>query len=77
MIKKVTVDWLSSNGIWYSEIHFRKAGDMRKDWMVKAEIWRELQKKYNIIALFDDRVQVVQTARRLGHKVLECERGDF
>jgi predicted kinase len=72
-----TEKWLRNKDIFYEEIYFRKEGDMRTDYLVKAEMWREIQKEYEIVALIDDRVQVVSFARRLGYKVFECERGDF
>jgi predicted acetyltransferase len=55
----------------------RKVGDHRKDWIVKAEIWDEIQKKHNILGMIDDRSQVVDFARRLGHKVYQVAPGEF
>lgn len=38
----------------------RKTGDSRKDFLIKKEIYEnELKDKYNILAIFDDRQQVV------------------
>jgi hypothetical protein len=55
----------------------RKKGDYRKDSIVKEEIWAEIEKDYNIICMFDDRNQVVDHARSLGHTVLQVAEGDF
>ncbi len=55
----------------------RKTGDNRKDNIIKAELWREIQEKYNILAMFDDRNRVVDMARRLGYKVCQVAEGDF
>lgn len=72
-----TMDWLEKNGITYSGLYMRKRGDMRKDWIIKAELWSEIQKNYNILGMVDDRQQVVDFARRLGYKVYQCEYGEF
>lgn len=72
-----TRDWLFKNGFNFDEFYIRKEGDMRPDWVVKEEMWREIAKSYNIIALFDDRCQVVDRARSLGLKVLQVEYHNF
>ena len=72
-----TIGWLIANRISWSDIYMRKAGDGRKDNIIKAELWRKIQKKYNIIAMFDDRNRVVDMARNLGYKVCQVENGDF
>lgn len=72
-----TIEWLRVNKICWSDIYMRKAGDARKDNIIKAELWRKIQKKYNIIAMFDDRNRVVDMARNLGYKVCQVENGDF
>lgn len=41
----------------------RKAEDGRKDSIVKYEILLDLAKKFNILAVFDDRNQVVKMWR--------------
>lgn len=75
--KEDTIKWLRDNGIPYDGIFMRKAGDVRKDNIIKAELWREIQKTYNIIAMFDDRNRVVDMARKLGYKVCQVAEGDF
>jgi predicted kinase len=75
--KQETFYWLKFNGLNYKRIHFRGAGDMRKDFIVKAEMWREIQKEFNIIAMFDDRKQVVNFARKLGYTVCQVADGNF
>ncbi len=72
-----TKDWLYENHINYDEFYMRAKGDMRPDWQIKEEIWREIAKKYNILALFDDRLQVVRRARALGLKVFNVEYNNF
>jgi hypothetical protein len=75
--KENTIEWLDMNGLNYKKIYFRGAGDMRKDFIVKAEMWRDIQKKFNIIAMFDDRKQVVNFARKLGYTVCQVENNTF
>lgn len=72
-----TKEWLDTNVILYDKIYIREHGDTRKDWIVKAEFWADIQKTHNIIAMYDDRTQVVDFARRLGHKVYQVAPGDF
>lgn len=74
---KLTKQWLETYAIRYDGIYMRKKGDYRKDSIVKEEIWNEIEKEYNIICMFDDRNQVVDHARSLGHTVLQVAEGDF
>jgi hypothetical protein len=61
----------------YTNLYMRATGDRRKDWIVKAEMWEQIQKKYNILGMVDDRAQVVDFARRLGYKVFQVDAGEF
>jgi predicted kinase len=81
-----TLVWLNDpkNGVVHSDVPFsnfhlrmRNSGDYRKDWMVKAELWNDIQDEYNIIAMFDDRQQVCSLARKLGYTVAQVAAGDF
>ena len=72
-----TLTWLRENHIFPVDLYMRKAGDNRKDNIIKAELWREIQKNYNIIGMFDDRNRVVDMARNLGYKVMQVAEGDF
>lgn len=48
-------------------LFMRPQGDMRKDYIIKEEIFnREIKDKYDIIAVFDDRPQVLALWRNLG-----------
>jgi hypothetical protein len=45
---------------------------------VKLEIFdREIRHKYNVVAVFDDRRQVVEAWRSLGLSVFQVAPGDF
>ena len=68
-----TIEWLNSNEIYYDDIMIRNEKDMRPDWVVKEEMWKNISKQYNIIAMYDDRLQVVRRARALGLKVFNVE----
>lgn len=56
----------------------RQAGDSRKDFIVKYEIYNDcIRNEYNIKYVFDDRNQVVNMWRRLGLRTLQVANGDF
>ncbi len=69
--------WLNDNLIRHSGLFMRGQGDTRKDNIVKAELWKKIQEKYNIIGIFEDRKRVVNMARNLGFKCLQVDKGDF
>jgi predicted kinase len=73
-----TEQWLKSHGIFYHELHMRKAGDNRKDSIVKEEIFNEFIKDiYNVFFIVDDRKQMVDLWRSLGITCLQCAPGNF
>ena len=60
-------------GFAYEHLLMRKAGDSRSDVIVKKEIYDEFIKdQYNIVAVFDDRRQVVDFWRSEGLYVFDC-----
>lgn len=73
----LTKEWLSANGIDYDFIFMRKEGDRRADYIVKEEMWRKICEDYYVEAMFDDRNQVVNHARKLGFTVFQVADGDF
>lgn len=76
--KEKTAGWLEKYGVNYAELHMRKLGDMRKDTVVKEEMYRAyLDGRYNVIAVFDDRKSVVEMWRSLGLSVFQVAEGDF
>jgi hypothetical protein len=72
-----TKKWLHEWCIPFDELYIRKEGDCRTDYVVKEEMWKDIIKKYYVIAMFDDRNQVVNHARKLGFTVLQVAEGDF
>ena len=60
------------------EIHMRRDGDTRADWIVKDNLVREfIENNYYIEFCLDDRNQVVDHHRAMGYKVLQVQPGDF
>lgn len=73
-----TVTWLLENDISYCELFMRPAGDSRKDWIVKLELFREqVAPHYNVIGVFDDRQQVVDMWRAIGLPCFQVAPGQF
>lgn len=76
--RKETEEWLARHGLHYSKLFMRAAGDNRKDAVIKKEIFdREINGKYNVIFVVDDRTQVVEMWRSLGITCLQCAEGNF
>ena len=60
------------------ELYMRPARDMRKDSIVKHELfWDNVADKYNVVGVIDDRNQVVKMWRAMGLTVFQCADGDF
>jgi predicted kinase len=77
-VREKTEWWLERNHIQYDQLWMRPEGDMRKDVIIKEEIYRrEIEGKYNIIVVFDDRDQVVEFWRSLGLTCFQVAPGDF
>lgn len=68
-----TKKWLHDNEIEFDELFMRAAGDMRKDWIVKEELfWNHIADNYNVQFVIDDRKQVVMnTWHPIGVKVIQ------
>lgn len=72
-----TKSWLSGYEIEYDEFHIREVNDCRKDYLIKEEIWKDINSRYNIVCIYDDRDQVVHHARSLGIAVFQVDYGNF
>ena len=73
-----TESWLESEAIVYDELHMRPAGSHMKDSVVKYDLFKEhVEGKYNVIAVFDDRNQVVDMWRKIGLTCCQVAPGDF
>ena len=76
--RDLTIKWLNDNKIPFDELYMRKEGDVRKDAIIKEEIYNEhIKDKYYIEYIVDDRDQVVKLYRDLGLLCLQCYYGDF
>lgn len=64
-----TVGWLTEHEFWYDHLYMRPEGDMRKDSIVKRELFdMNIRDKYNVVAVFDDRPQMIRLWNLLGLK---------
>jgi len=60
------------------QLYMRAVGDMRKDSIVKKELYEKyIKDKYNVIGVFDDRKQVVDMWRELGITCFQVAEGNF
>ncbi|MDX2257255.1 MAG: AAA family ATPase [Pseudanabaenaceae cyanobacterium bins.39] len=76
--KPQTLAWLAKHQIKFEAIYMRQSGDLRKDSIVKREIYEQfLLNHYNIAFVLDDRDQVVRVWRDLGLTCLQVDYGDF
>ncbi|MFN5747171.1 MAG: AAA family ATPase [Pseudanabaena sp.] len=76
--KTQTLAWLEKHNISFDAIYMRKSGDLRKDSIIKKEIYDEfILDKYNVAFVLDDRDQVVRLWRDLGLTCLQVDYGDF
>jgi predicted kinase len=74
-----TLNWLSAHQIPYDQLHMRPNGDMRKDALIKKELYEKYIKgNYYIDFVLDDRNQVVDMWRKeAGLLCLQVYYGDF
>lgn len=73
-----TEEWLHKNWGNNHELFMRKTDDVRKDTIIKQEIYRnEIKDKYNVLFVLDDRNQVVEMWRQQGLICLQVAEGDF
>jgi len=76
--QELTENWLTANSIPFDGLYMRPAGDYRKDFVVKQEIFENHFKgKFNVKFLLDDRTQVVNFYRAMGLTVFQVAPGNF
>jgi predicted kinase len=76
--ERETIDWLDRNNIPFDEIFMRPEGDMRKDNIVKQELFdKHVRFNYDVVAVFDDRQQVVDMWRAMGVDCFQVAEGNF
>lgn len=73
-----TQEWLGLANIWADYLFMRPKGDMRKDNIVKAELFDTyVRDNFDVRFVLDDRDQVVEMWRAMGIKCLQVAPGDF
>ena len=76
--KSQTINFLLKHDLEKFPLFMRKSGDMRKDSIVKEEIYNQYIKgKYNVLFTLDDRDQMITLWRGLGLVCLQVADGDF
>ena len=76
--EEATKQWLKDHEVPYDDFYIRKAGDFRKDNIIKSEIYMDhIRPKYDVKYVIDDRDQVVEMWRSLGLRVLQVAPGNF
>jgi predicted kinase len=77
--RAATEAWLREHvGCEFDGPFMRPAGDMRKDSIVKLELFDvHVRERYDVACVIDDRDQVVRMWRSLGLTVLQCADGNF
>ena len=72
-VRNVTWDWLNAHSVPCHELHMRREGDYRQDFLVKSEILDDLLVSSNKIKfVIDDRPSVVAMWRERGLTCLQC-----
>lgn len=73
-----TEKWLRDNNIRYDEFYMRPEGDVRKDHVVKLELFdAHVRDRFAVHAVFDDRNRVVEMWRSIGLKCMQVQEGNF
>lgn len=76
--RQETLKWLHDNEVPYDHLWMRPAEDMRKDNIVKRELFETyVRNDYAVDFILDDRNQVVEMWRDMGLKCLQVAEGDF
>jgi predicted kinase len=77
--RSATYDWLLEHiQVPFDGLYMRGIGDMRKDAIVKRELFdRHVRDAYDVACVLDDRNQVVAAWRAMGLTVLQVADGDF
>ena len=64
---QVTMEWLEKHSVPHDELYMRKAKDNRPDNIIKKELYDAyIKDKYDVMAVFDDRLQVCRLWHDLG-----------
>ena len=73
-----TIKWLFDKQLHFDTLLIKGENDNRKDIIIKKELYdNHIKGKFNVLAVFDDRKQVVEMWRSLGILALHVDSGDF
>lgn len=73
-----TMDWLDRHAIPWKHLYMRAEGDMRRDDIVKAELFdKYVRDNFDVQFVLDDRDQVVRMWRKMGLTCLQVAEGNF
>ncbi len=77
--EKKTREWLADCDVPFDFLYIRKTGDIRKDTIIKREIYdNHIKDEFEVLFVLDDRDQVVKMWREdLGLTCLQVDYGDF
>jgi predicted kinase len=76
--REQTIEWLDKHEVPWDALFMRAEGDMRKDNIVKHELfWAHVASFYNVQLVLDDRDQVVKMWRDIGLTVFQVAPGAF
>lgn len=65
--RKITEEWFENKNLRYNELYMRSTGDKRRDSIVKKELYTKyIEDKYNVLGVFDDRLQVLDECWQKG-----------
>jgi phosphoglycolate phosphatase-like HAD superfamily hydrolase len=68
-------EWLARHSIYPDGVFMRQAGDHRDDRVVKGEIADEIEREYEIAAVFDDRKRVLEMWQARGVYTFDVGQG--
>jgi FMN phosphatase YigB (HAD superfamily) len=72
-LRKETDKWLQEHSVSYNKLFMRPVNERKPDYEVKRDIYREhIKPKYDVVAAFEDRLQVAKMWREEGVPVLLC-----
>lgn len=74
--RKVTEEWLEMYCLVFDVMFMRPEGNNQKDTVIKRNMYeQEIKGKYNLLCVYDDRLQVIREWAKLGVFVFGCNQG--
>lgn len=63
---ELTVNWLDTHSIPFTEMFMRPTGDFRLDRIIKAELFAEISQHYDVVHAWDDNPAIIELWAELG-----------